>query len=110
MKFVLLINVKMPTIVGIFNLLAGSITGFVKLKISIDFGYFGIYEQFKIHTQLSLSMKKSFIFSEPGLYELQTFISDTVFPCLLVLMCFHKIFEIGVGNCLKSSVTGAEST
>ena len=48
LKFVLLINVKMPT-VGIL-ILAGKMTG---PEISIDLGYFSNYEQLKFHAQLS---------------------------------------------------------
>ena len=54
-KYILLINVKMPTIVGILTFisrinycLVGSMPEF-----SVDFGYFSIYELMKFHAQLS---------------------------------------------------------
>ena len=51
MKFVLLINVKMPTFVFIFRI--NNWLWYFKPENSIDFGYFYIYEQFKFHAQLS---------------------------------------------------------
>ena len=67
-KFILLINVKMPTIVGILTLVSGInyrfgiltlVSGInyrfwhSKPSILIFLGYFGIYEQFKFYAQLS---------------------------------------------------------
>ena len=55
LKFILLINVKMPTIVGILTFMSrinyrlwGS-----KPSISIYLGYFSIYDQFKFYAHLS---------------------------------------------------------
>ena len=54
MKFILLINVKIPIIVGIFTFIGGINDGLGRLKPenSIDSCYFGIYEM-KFHAQLS---------------------------------------------------------
>ena len=55
LKFILLINVKMPTIVGILTFISriNCKLWSSKFSISILLGYFGIYEQFKFHIQLS---------------------------------------------------------
>ena len=55
MKFSLLINVKMPTIVGILTFKSGknSILGLSELKISQISCYFYTYEHLKFHAQLS---------------------------------------------------------
>ena len=54
-KFVLLINVKMPTIVGILTFISMINTASERLK-EINFficRYFSFYEQLKFHAQLS---------------------------------------------------------
>ena len=59
-KFILLINVKMPTVVGILTFISRIndwLLGFTS-EISIDFGYFSTYEQIKFHAQLSWAWKK----------------------------------------------------
>ena len=58
MKFILLINVKMPTIVGILTFMSriNDWLWLFKPEISIDFGYFSTclnLKQFKFHAQLS---------------------------------------------------------
>ena len=55
LKFILLINVKMPTIVGILTFISRINYRLWRSKpsISIYFGLFGIYEQLKFHAQLS---------------------------------------------------------
>ena len=55
LKFILLINVKMPTIVGILTFISRIKYRHwsSKLSVSIYLGYFSIYEQLKFHTQLS---------------------------------------------------------
>ena len=63
MKFFLLINVKMPTIVGILIFIAGKI---FMLSSAVQEGgllcwYLFIYKQTKISFSAELSMKKSFI-------------------------------------------------
>ena len=70
MKFIMLINVKMPTIVGILSFISTINTTSeslkaIKVRISL---YFRFYERLNFHTQLSceLSMKKSFIPSGPA--------------------------------------------
>ena len=62
----LLINVKMPTIVGILILISLINTIFEILKARNFFicRYFSFYEQLKVSAQLSI---KSFITSGPGL-------------------------------------------
>ena len=55
MKFILLINAKMSTIVGILTFISminDRLWGF-KPEIYIDYGYLSIKEQFKFHAQLS---------------------------------------------------------
>ena len=55
LKFILLINVKMPTIVGILTFISRINDYLLRFKpeIFIDFGYYSINEQFKFHAQLS---------------------------------------------------------
>ena len=55
LKFILLINVKMPTIVGILTFISriNYRLWHSKPSISIYFRLFGIYEQLKFHAQLS---------------------------------------------------------
>ena len=59
-KFILLINVKMPTVVGILTFISRINDWLLWFKpaISIDFGYFSIYEQLKFHAQLSWEREK----------------------------------------------------
>ena len=59
-KFILLINVKMPTIVGILTFISRINDWLLwpKPEFSIDFGYFSNYEQLKFHAQLSWDWKK----------------------------------------------------
>ena len=67
MKFILLINVKMPTIVGILTLM-GRINSILiaekqdKYHLEL-FQHFSFYEQLKFHTQLRWAWKKS---NNPG--------------------------------------------
>ena len=60
MKFFLLINVKMPTIVGILTFMNGknSILGLSEPKKKPNFLIFYPYEHFKILCSTELSMKK----------------------------------------------------
>ena len=60
-KLILLINVKMPTIVGILTFISriNDWTWRSKPEISIDFGYFRINEQFKISCSAALSTKNA---------------------------------------------------
>ena len=60
MEFFLLINVKMPTIVGILTFMSGknSILGLSELKTSRISWYFYTYEHLKFHAQLSWARKK----------------------------------------------------
>ena len=55
LKFILLINVKMPTIVGILTVISRINYWLYRFtpENSINFGYFNIYEHFKFHAQLS---------------------------------------------------------
>ena len=55
MKFILLINVKMPTIVGILTFISKINYWLCRFKPrnSIDSDFFDIYEEFKFHAQLS---------------------------------------------------------
>ena len=71
-KFILLINVKMPTIVGILTFISriNDWLLWFKPEISIDFAHFRIYEQLKFHAQLSWERKK---FYNLGAWSLLTF-------------------------------------
>ena len=55
LKFILLINVKMPTIVGILTFMSRINYWFLSFEteFSTIFDYFNIYEQLKFHAQLS---------------------------------------------------------
>ena len=55
LKFILLINVKMPTIVGILTFISriNYMLWHSLPEISTNFGYFSNYEQFKFDAQLS---------------------------------------------------------
>ena len=55
LKFILLINVKMPTIVGILTFMSrmNHRLWSSKISISIYLGYYSIYEQLKFYAQLS---------------------------------------------------------
>ena len=55
MKFILLINVKMPTIVGILTFISKINTTSERLKARNSFicRYFSFYQQLKFHAQLS---------------------------------------------------------
>ena len=59
-KFILLINVKMPTIVGILTFISMINTTSERLKARnfIALRYFSFYEQLKFHAQLSWAWKK----------------------------------------------------
>ena len=61
-KFILRINFKMPTIVGILTFISMIITKFERLKARYFFfyWYFSFYEQFKFHAWLG-EHEKSFI-------------------------------------------------
>ena len=55
LKFILLINVKMPTIVGILTFMSRINYKFLSFEPEFfnNFDYFSIYEQLKFHAQLS---------------------------------------------------------
>ena len=55
LKFILLINVKMPTTVGILTFMSRINYWFLNIEpeFSTIFYYFNIYEQLKFHAQLS---------------------------------------------------------
>ena len=67
MKFILLINVKMPTIVGILTFISMINTTSERFKAWNFFicRYFTFYEQLKFHAQLSWAWKK-LLTSGPG--------------------------------------------
>ena len=55
LKFIMLINVKMPTVVGILTFISRinyCLMGYLP-EFSTDFGYFSFYELLKFHAQLS---------------------------------------------------------
>ena len=71
MKFFLLINVKMPTIVGILTCMSrkNNILGLTEPKKSRISWYFYTYEHLKSHAQLSwVEHEKSFITSRPFVF------------------------------------------
>ena len=55
LKFILLINIKMPTIVGILTFISRINYQILRYEpeFSTNFDYFSIYEQLKFHAQLS---------------------------------------------------------
>ena len=53
LKFILLINVEMPTIVGILTFISRINYRLWQSEPEISFGYFSNYEHFKFHAQLS---------------------------------------------------------
>ena len=55
MKFILLINVKMPTVVGILTFISMINTTYERLKARTFFNcrYFSFYEQLEFRAQLS---------------------------------------------------------
>ena len=55
LRFILLINVKMPTIVGILTFMSriNYLLFSTEPEFSTNFDYFNIYEQLKFHAQLS---------------------------------------------------------
>ena len=55
LKFILLINVKMPTVVGILTFMSRINYHILRYesKFSANFDYLSIYEQLKFHAQLS---------------------------------------------------------
>ena len=63
MKFTMLTNVKMPTIiVGIFTLMNMiNISESLKARKVFTFQYFSLYYQLKFHAQLGLSINHVFI-------------------------------------------------
>ena len=78
MKIFPLINVKMPTIVGILTFMSGknSIVGLSEHKKCHISWYFYPYEDLKFHAQLSWAWKKSFITS--GLGFISFFYNDVL--------------------------------
>ena len=70
-KFILLINVKMPTIVGILTFISMIIATSERLKARNFFicRYFSFYEQLKFSAQVS-EHENSFITSGPGVQEI----------------------------------------
>ena len=66
----LLINIKMPTTVGILTFMSGknSILGLSEPKISHFLIYFYTYEHLKFHAQLSSSWKQ---FYNPGAWSIE---------------------------------------
>ena len=62
LKFILLINVKMPTIVGILTFMSKINYLFLSFEseFSTNFYYFNIHKQLKVHAQLSWARKKVF--------------------------------------------------
>ena len=67
MKFIMLINVKMPTIVGILSFISMIYTTSERLKARNFFicRYFSFYKQLKFRAHL-VEQEKSFITSGPG--------------------------------------------
>ena len=53
MKFILFINVRMPTIVGILIFISIMDTTYENFKANNYFSDFSFYEQLKFHVQLS---------------------------------------------------------
>ena len=67
MKFVLVINFKMPTLVGILKLMArtNNIVCCSQLQNCLIFFFYNIYEDYKYHAHMVMHEKK-FITPGPG--------------------------------------------
>ena len=68
MNFFLLINIKMPTIVGILTFISkkNSILGYSEPETNLNFLTFSYLWTFTMSSSAELSMKKSFITTGPG--------------------------------------------
>ena len=98
-KFIMLINVKMPTIVVILTFISMLNTTSERLK-AIDFficRYFSFYEQLKFHTQLSITSGSGY-FTPYSKYlkasegEFLLFISAHVGSRLFVKIAYQNFF------------------
>ena len=71
-KFILLINVEVPTLVGILTCISmmGTTSKRPKARNLFICLYFSFYEQLKFRAQLSRAWKKSFITSGPDLWSM----------------------------------------
>ena len=60
MKFILLINVKMPTIVGILTFISriNKTSDRSKARNLVIFQHFNFYKQWKLHAKMSCASKK----------------------------------------------------
>ena len=99
MNFFLLINVKMPTIVGILTFMSrkNSILGLSESEKSWISWYFYTYYHLKFHAQLSWAWKKFYNLG-PWLNVGYIVTSFTLFRsqeknCVEMLFCWYKIFS-----------------
>ena len=95
MKFILLINVKMPTIVGILTFISMIHTTSESLKeIKVFFAAFKFSWAVETLCSVELSMIKSFITSEPGylIFWLNNCFGKACFYRLLIFFK-HKMFK-----------------
>ena len=97
----LLINVKMPTIVGILTNMSrkNSILYLAEPKKSRISWYFYTYEHLKFHTQLSWA-QKSFITSRPGYVEV-----IPVCPHFFLTYCQVKFTLVEMNTCTYICIT-----
>ena len=88
MNFFLLINVKMPTIVGILTFMSGknSILGLSEPKKNWISWYFYTYEHLKFHAQVSWPWKK---FYDLGARTVWTVKLDAIIAFKVVVLCFQ---------------------
>ena len=89
-KFILLINVKMPTIVGIFTFISMINTTSERLKARNVFiyRYFSFYEQLKFRAQLSWAWKKFYNLGS-GLFKVcpLTWQTEPSSICIAIRLC-----------------------
>ena len=98
MKFIILINVKMPTIVGILTFISmiNTTSDSLKARIVFIFQDFSFYEQLKIYVQLSWAWKRFYNLG-PELTQ-HDLLPETDFLGLRVveLVCLLKHFRSGL--------------
>ena len=111
MKFILLINVKMPTIVGILTFIRMIKTTSERLKARNFFicRYFSFYEQLKFRAQLSWAWKKFYNLRARS-FETQIFsygfMSSLLHISFFLQLCFIRIVNISVIKCYVSQDCG----
>ena len=108
-KFILLINVKMPTIVGNLTFISRINTTSERLKARIFFiyGYFSFDEQLNFHAQLSrVEHKKCFITSSPGISQM----IKGIYQIDLLQILTKYVHKLNKVTCIWSTVSAINSS